>query len=151
MGTTVLEEVVRNYRGQPEKLIAALLALQRHYGYLPEPALRVISQELRVPLSKIYGVATFYAQFRLQPRGKHTVCVCLGTACHVRGSEQIFHQLRRELGIEAGETTTDGRFTLEVVSCVGACSMAPIMMIDEDLHGRLDADKALALLTQYRD
>ncbi|RDV84334.1 NADH-quinone oxidoreductase subunit NuoE [Ammonifex thiophilus] len=149
MGEAILEEVVRSYRGRPEKLIAALLALQRHYGYLPEPALRTLAQELGVPLSKVYGVATFYAQFRLKPRGRHTVCVCLGTACHVRGSEQIFHALKRELGVEPGDTTADGRFTLEVVSCVGACSMAPVVVVDEETHGRLDPEKALALLKKY--
>lgn len=144
-----LKAIISTYRGKPEQLIAALLAIQRHYGYLPEKAMRALGRELNVPFSKVYGVATFYSQFRLKPCGRHLVSVCLGTACQVRGGEGIYRRLKRELGVKLGGTTPDGRFTLETVSCVGACSMAPVVVIDEDTHGRLTPEKALSLLKKY--
>lgn len=144
-----LRPLIEPFRGKPDQLIAALLAVQRHYGYISEKAMRALARELNVPLSKVYGVATFYAQFRLKPCGRHLVSVCLGTACQVRGGESIYRRLKRELGVKLGGTTPDGRFTLETVSCVGACSMAPVVVIDEDTHGRLTPEKALSLLKKY--
>lgn len=111
--------------------------------------MRALSKELKVPLSKVYGVATFYAQFRLKPCGRHLVSVCLGTACQVRGSERIYRKLKREFRVKLGGTTPDGRFTLETVSCVGACGMAPVVVVDDDTHGRLTPEKALKIIQQY--
>ncbi|MEW6573595.1 MAG: NADH-quinone oxidoreductase subunit NuoE [Bacillota bacterium] len=144
-----LTGILNLYRGKPEQLIAALLAIQRYYGYVPEKAMRALSRELKVPFSKIYGVATFYAQFRLKPCGRHLVSVCLGTACQVRGGERIYRRLKRELGVKLGGTTPDGRFTLETVSCVGACGMAPVVVVSDDTHGRLTPEKAIKVIQRY--
>jgi NADH-quinone oxidoreductase subunit E len=141
--------IIDRYRGRPEQLITALLAVQRYCGYLPENVMRALAKELRVPFSKVYGVATFYSQFRLRPRGRHLVSVCLGTACQVRGGERIYRILKREFGVRLGGTTSDNRYTLETVSCVGACSMAPVVVIDEDHHGRLTPEKALRMIKKY--
>jgi NADH-quinone oxidoreductase subunit E len=142
--------IIERFQGKPEQLISALLAVQRYCGYLPENVMRALAKELRVPLSKVYGVATFYSQFRLRPRGRHLVSVCLGTACQVRGGERIYRRVKRELGVKLGGTTPDGRFTLETVSCVGACSMAPVVIIDEDTHGRLTSEKTIKVIQQYK-
>ncbi|MEW6447123.1 MAG: NADH-quinone oxidoreductase subunit NuoE [Bacillota bacterium] len=144
-----LSGIVDLYRGKPEQLIAALLAIQRHYGYVPEKAMRALARELKLPFSKIYGVATFYSQFRLKPCGRHLISVCLGTACQVRGGERIYRRLKRELGVKLGGTTADGRFTLETVSCVGACGMAPVVVVGSDTHGRLTPEKALNVIQKY--
>jgi len=146
---TELAGILDLYRGKPEQLIAALLAVQRHYGYVPEKAMRGLSKELGVPFSKIYGVATFYSQFRLRPRGRHLISVCLGTACQVQGGERIYRRLKREFGVKLGGTTADGRFTLETVSCVGACGMAPVVVVDDQTHGRLTPEKTLKVVQQY--
>ncbi|MEW6173297.1 MAG: NADH-quinone oxidoreductase subunit NuoE [Bacillota bacterium] len=144
-----LNAIVDLYRNKPEQLIAALLAVQKHYGYLPEGVMRSLAKELKVPFSKIYGVATFYSQFRLKPRGRHLVSVCLGTACQVRGGEGIYRRVKRELGVKLGGTTPDGRFTLETVSCVGACGMAPVVIVNEDTHGRQTPEKAIKVIKSY--
>lgn len=145
-----LAGIIERHRGKPEQLISALLAVQRYCGYLPEQIMRELARELRVPFSKVYGVATFYSQFRLKPRGRHLVSVCLGTACQVRGGEQIYRRVKRELGIKLGGTTPDGRYTLETVSCVGACGMAPIVLVNENTHGRLTPEKAVNIIQQYK-
>jgi NADH-quinone oxidoreductase subunit E len=141
--------IIDQYRGKPEQLITALLAIQRYCGYLPENVMCALAKALRVPFSKVYGVATFYSQFRLRPRGRHLVSVCLGTACQVKGGELIYRRIKRELGVKLGGTTPDGRFTLETVSCVGACGMAPVVIVDEDTHGRITPEKAIKVIKKY--
>ncbi|MDR3243419.1 MAG: NADH-quinone oxidoreductase subunit NuoE [Elusimicrobiota bacterium] len=131
-------------------LIPVLQAAQDEYGYLPEAILYKIAQQLEVPISKVYGVVTFYAQFHLQPRGKHIIRACQGTACHVRGGKTILQTLEEELGVKAGHTTDDLKFTLETIACIGACGLAPVMQIDNDTHGRLTADKLKAILEKYQ-
>jgi len=111
-------------------LIAVLEAIQAEYGYLPEKALRTVSEQTGRPLVDVYGIATFYRSFSLKPRGKHLVSACLGTACHVRGAPKVIDELQRQLGIVAGETTPDGEFTLETVNCLGACALGPVVVID---------------------
>ena len=111
------------------------------YGYLPEKVLKNISQELNIPLSRVYGLATFYKSFSLTPRGKHLISVCLGTACHVRGAPRIVEKLERDLRIKAGETTRDLKFTLETVNCLGACALGPLIVIDGKYHGRMNSVK----------
>jgi NADH-quinone oxidoreductase subunit E len=143
-----LDEVIEQYRSQPGAVIPVLQKAQHIYGYLPPEVLQHISRGLRVPLSQIYGVATFYAQFYLQRRGRHTVRVCDGTACHVRGAGKIITALERDLGIAAGETTPDYRITLEVVYCLGSCGLAPVVVIDDQVVGRLVPEKALELLRE---
>jgi len=118
-------------------LIPILQDLHEHFGYLPEAALDHVGRALDISTTRIYGVATFYNQFRLQPLGKHVIRVCRGTACHVKGSASLLEALEAELGIKAGTTTKDGLFTIETVACLGACSIAPVMMIDDKFHGRL--------------
>jgi len=145
-----VEAIVASFPEKKGALIPALQAIQKEFGYLPQPALGVLSDSLRVPLSTIYGVATFYAQFHLQPRGKHIIRVCMGTACHVRGGKKLLEKLEDELGVEAGGTTEDLNFTLEEVACIGACGLAPAVMVDDETYGRLTADKLTEILDQYR-
>lgn len=137
------------YENDPENLIMILQAIQNHYNYLPQPALTYLSAKIGVPYSKIYGVATFYSTFSLEPRGRHIISVCLGTACHVRGGERIRERLTANLGIGDGQTTEDNRFTLESVRCIGCCSLGPVVKIDEDMHGRLASDQIGKILDQY--
>jgi NADH:ubiquinone oxidoreductase subunit E len=132
-------------------LIPVLQAAQETYGYLPAPVLVAIGEHLNVPISQIYGVVTFYAQFHLEPRGKHVVRTCQGTACHVRNASRILESLKNTLGVSPGGTTEDLQFTLETVACIGACSLAPVMMVDHDTHGRLKPDVVPKILENYRN
>lgn len=115
----------------------ALQKAQEVYGYLPVEVQKMIAEELDLPLAEVYGIATFYAQFALSPKGKHKIQVCLGTACYVKGSGDIFEKLENKLGIKDGERTEDGKFSLDSCRCIGACGLAPVMMIDEDVYARL--------------
>lgn len=137
-------EILAGFEGKPGELIPALQAIQREYGHLPPGSLEAAAERLGVPLSRVYGVATFYAQFRLQKRGRHLVQVCQGTACHVRGGAAVLEALERELGLMPGEG--NGRWSLEVVRCVGCCSLAPVMVVDGKAYGRLTPSKALEIL-----
>ncbi len=127
-------------------LIAALEEIQRRYRYLPPEALILASERLGVPLSQTYSVATFYNAFSLKPKGKHCLNVCMGTACHVRGSPQVLDRLETKLGIKAGDTTRDWKFTLETVNCLGACALGPIVMTDDEYSGQMTPQKADQLL-----
>jgi NADH:ubiquinone oxidoreductase subunit E len=144
-----MDELLSHYRGEKGALIPVLQEAQNIYGYLPEEVLRRISRTLNVPLSKIYGVITFYAQFYLTPRGKHVVKSCQGTACHVRGAKGVLDSLCRELKVEPGGTTGDLNFTLETVACVGTCFLAPVIMIDADYYGKLTPKRAVDALKKY--
>lgn len=119
------------------------------YGYLPIEVQKIISDEMDIPMEKIYGVATFYAQFALQPKGKYRISVCLGTACYVKGSGKIYEKLQELLQIQGGECTLDGKFSLDACRCVGACGLAPVMMINDDVHGRLTPDEVQGILEKY--
>ncbi|ADG81607.1 NADH-quinone oxidoreductase subunit NuoE [Thermincola potens] len=144
-----LEALLAKYKSQKGALIPVLQQTQDIYGYLPKEALQQISRELKIPLSEIFGVCTFYAQFHLSPRGRNIIRVCLGTACHVRGGAKIFERVQQELGIKDGETTEDLRFTIESVACIGACGLAPVIMVNDDTHGRLTPDQIPDILAQY--
>jgi NADH:ubiquinone oxidoreductase subunit E len=126
-----------------------LQEIQRRYNYLPTPALTYLSTSIGIPLSQIYGVATFYSTFSLEPRGRNIVSICLGTACHVRGGEKIREKLEESLNIEDGETTEDMRFTLESVRCIGCCSLGPVVKINEDTHGRIAYAEVDKILEKY--
>jgi NADH:ubiquinone oxidoreductase subunit E len=126
-----------------------LQAINKEYNYLPRPALTYVSTRLDVPLSQIYGIATFYSMFSLEPRGRNIVTICLGTACHVRGGERIKERLESYLGIHPGDTTEDMRFTLETVRCIGCCSLGPVVTINEKVYARTDSEKTLKTLDQY--
>ncbi|MFZ1518286.1 MAG: NADH-quinone oxidoreductase subunit NuoE [Ignavibacteriaceae bacterium] len=131
-------------------LIPLLQEVQSIYGYLPENALRDISDFVKVPLSRVYGVATFYNQFRLMPLGENIIRVCRGTACHVKNSANILFALEAELGVMAGQTTRDKKFTLEVVNCIGACSIAPVILVNDDYHGRITVKDIPKILKKYQ-
>lgn len=146
-----LDRIIDAHRGQPDSLIQVLHQAQQLFGYLPEEAQKRVADGLNVSPSEVHGVATFYSFFSLQPKGKHRICVCQGTACYVRGSDKILARLEKELGIRPGETTADGDFSLEVVRCLGACGLGPVMTVDEDVHARLKPDKVPAILEKYRE
>ncbi len=131
-------------------LIGVLQDVQDHFGYLPPAALREISRRTRIPLSRVWGVVSFYAQFYTEPRGRHTIRCCRGTACHVKGAGRILDAVQRELGIEEGETTPDMLFYLETVACLGTCFLAPVMMIDLTYYGRLTSQRIASILRTYR-
>ena len=132
-------------------LINILQEVQEKFGYLPRYALRGISERTRIKLSRIYGVVTFYAQFYLEPRGKHTILCCRGTACHVKGGARILSTIEQTLSIKDGETTPDMLFYLETVACLGTCFLAPAMMIDNSYYGRLTPDRAKRIIQNYQD
>ena len=143
---TIIEDEFGNDK---ENLIMILQAIQRKYNYLPQPALHYLSAKIGIPYSKIYGVATFYSTFSLEPRGRNIISICLGTACHVRGGERVRERLQESLDISDGQTTEDQRFTLESVRCIGCCSLGPVVKINEDTHGRISSDEVDRILDQY--
>lgn len=144
-----LDEIINKYRYENGPLIPILQGAQEVYGYLPAHVIKHISKAIRIPVARIYGVVTFYAQFRLTPVGRNLINICLGTACHVRGGAKIVAELEKELKIKDGATTEDGRFTLEVVACIGACGLAPVISINNEVHGRLLPEKIAGILAKY--
>ncbi len=145
-----LRDLLETYRDQRGALIPLLQGTQAVYGYLPEEAMHAIAKTLGEPLSQVFGVATFYAQFRLVPRAKNVVRVCHGTACHVSGAPLVSLEIERNLGIGDGENTEDMMFTIENVACLGACGMAPVMMINERTYGKLSPDSAVKAVKDFR-
>jgi NADH-quinone oxidoreductase subunit E len=145
-----LEAILSEDLEGQDALIPLLQKVQKELGYVPEEAIYVISAKTGVPASEIFGVLTFYSQFRLKPRGRNMVSACLGTACHVLGGAKILEALERHLGVEPGETTLDNEFTLTEVRCLGSCSLAPGMVVNQDTYGRLTPDKALKIVERYR-
>jgi NADH-quinone oxidoreductase subunit E len=144
-------KIFENYQpNDRSSLIPLLQDVQTIYGYLPENALCDISDFVKVPLSRVYGVATFYNQFRLMPLGENIIRVCRGTACHVKNSANILFALETELGVKAGQTTRDKKFTLEVVNCIGACSIAPVILVNDDYHGRISVKDIPKILKKYQ-
>jgi NADH-quinone oxidoreductase subunit E len=141
--------VLEPYRGHKEALIPVLQKVQGELGYLPEEAVTEIAHFLGISRSEIYGVASFYAQFRFEKQGEHTVKVCQGTACHVRGSRRILEAVMQQLGIQPGGTTEDYKFSLERVACFGSCALAPVMVVDKKVYGRMNTTKAREILAQY--
>jgi NADH-quinone oxidoreductase subunit E len=145
-----VSEILTKYQGDPTSIIAILQDIQEDYSYLPQPALRVVSKELGIPLSRILSLATFYKAFSLKPKGKHPIHVCLGTACHVRGAQRIIEKFERELGLKPGETSADQEFSLDAVRCVGCCGLAPVVMVGQDVHGKVSQTKVSGLLKKYQ-
>lgn len=145
-----LLETITGLKDQKGALMPILQAAQEIYGYLPEEVMRTIASELDIPLEEVYGVATFYSQFSLSPKGKFQISVCLGTACYVKGAGEIYDRLQLELGIAGGECTPDGLFSLDACRCVGACGLAPVMMVNDDVYGRLTPDEIPGILSKYR-
>ena len=147
---TPFEEILANWKGDRSDLIPVLQKLQEAYGYLPEDVIARLSERTGIFVSQIMGVATFYSQFRLEPIGKNIVKICFGTACHVIGAENIADAICRELGIPLGGTTEDRQFTVESVACIGCCSLAPVIMINKEAHGRLTPDTARAVIRDFK-
>jgi NADH-quinone oxidoreductase subunit E len=143
------EALIDEYMHDREATIALLQDVQKQYGYLPRPVLELISGRLELPYTQLFALATFYRAFSLEPRGRHLISVCTGTTCHVRGAPLLLDALERECGCKAGQTTQDGRFTIETVNCVGACALAPVIVINEEAHGRLTQAKLKKVLDQY--
>jgi len=144
-----VDRLIAEHEGGEGGLVGLLQDVQLAEGYLPREALELIAKRLDVPISQLYGLATFYRSFTLQPRGRHTVTCCMGTACHVRGAAQVVRSLERKLGIRAGDTTKDLEFTLETVNCVGCCAVAPVVIIDGEYHANVTAARTDSLVRKY--
>ena len=145
-----VDSIINNYNSEKSMIIPMLQDIQAQYNYLPQAALEHLSEKLSLPMSHTFHIATFFKAFSLKPRGEHLVKVCLGTACHVQGGVNLLERLERELDIKEGGTTYDMRFSLESVRCVGCCGLAPVVVIDEDFHGKLTQDKLPKILDQYK-
>ena len=141
-----LGQILEDRRSQPHQLIEVLQDVQKYYGYVSEEAMREISKELGVPLTEVYGVASFYKAFSLKPRGKNVITICTGTACHVRGSKKILNQATGQLGVSAGERTEDGLFTIEHVNCIGACALGPVVTENGSCHHHMNPAKLRKLI-----
>ncbi len=144
-----IENIIDLYRDKEGSLIQILHLAQQVYGYLPLDLQSFIADSLKIPLSEVSGVVTFYSFFSTKPRGRHTIRICLGTACYVRGGKKIVEGLKERLGVEVGETTEDGKFTFEVARCIGACGLAPAMMIDDVVYKQVNVNKLGAILSKY--
>lgn len=146
-----LNAVIEESRNTPGCLMHILQEAQAIYGFLPLEVQKTIAEGLDMPLSEVYGVATFYSQFSLTPKGKHRISVCLGTACYVKGSDKILEEIEKQLGIKCGECTQDGLFSIDSCRCVGACGLAPVMMIGEEVYGKLTPDMVKGILDSYKE
>lgn len=144
-----LTKVINDSKDIPGCLMHILQEAQSIYGYLPIEVQTKIAEGLGISLSEVYGVATFYSQFSLNPKGKHRISVCLGTACYVKGSDKILAEVEKQLGIKCGECTQDGLFSIDSCRCVGACGLAPVLMIDNDVYGKLTPDMVKGILDKY--
>lgn len=144
-----VDAILERFKGTKGALIPVLQEAQNAYGFLPKDVLARIAATLEIPISQVYGVVTFYSQFHLKPRGRNIIRVCQGTACHVRGAKAVLKALEDELKLSPGQTSADERFTLETVACLGACGLAPVMMVNDDTHGRLTPENVCKLLERY--
>jgi len=145
-----LDEAIARHKGEPGALMPVLQEAQNIFGYVPMDVQQIIADGLGTTLAEVYGVATFYAQFSLEPKGQYVVGVCLGTACYVKGSQKVLDKLSEELKVAVGKTTADGRFTLNATRCLGACGLAPVMMINDEVYGRLTPDEVPGILAKYK-
>lgn len=145
-----IDAILEKYKLDKGFLVSILQDIQKEYNYLPKEALQQVSQHLAIPLSQVHHVATFFKAFSLTPRGRHTVSVCLGTACHVRGAQKVMDSISRKLGIDPDETTDDLKFTLERVNCVGCCAQGPMVLVDGGYYGAMSTDKVDPILEKYK-
>ena len=146
-----LQAVIDELKNEQGALMPIMQKAQDIFGYLPEDVQNIIAKGLDIPVSDVYGVATFYAQFNLEPKGKYIISVCLGTACYVKGAQLVLDELEKVLGVPAGSTTPDGLFTLNATRCLGACGLAPVIMVNDDVYGRLTPDQVAGVIEKYRN
>lgn len=146
-----LLSIIDAHKADKGALMPILQQAQEVYGYLPYEVQTIIAEKMDIPLEKIYGVVTFYSQFTLMPKGKYKISVCLGTACYVKGSGAIYEKIQKILGIQGGECTPDGKYSLEACRCIGACGLAPVMTVNEDVYGRLTVDDIAGIIDKYKD
>ena len=146
-----MQEILNTYKQEKDNLIQILNEVQEYYGYVPEKAQVAISEYLSFPMAEIYGVITFYSRFTLKPKGKYHIAVCLGTACFVKGSEKILDRAKERLGIDVGETTKDGKFSLEATRCVGACGLAPVFTVNDEVYGKATVKTMDEILDKYME
>ncbi len=144
-----IKEICASFNNDPQELINVLHKCQEHFGYLPAEVQEVVSNELTVPVAKVYGVITFYSFFTMTPKGKHPVSICMGTACYVRGAEKVLDEFKKELGLQVGQTSPDGKFSLSSLRCVGACGLAPVVMVGDKTYGRVAPDDVRNILKEY--
>lgn len=144
-----LKEVIEKHKDMPGALLPVLQEAQGIYGYLPIEVQQMVADGLEISLSEVYGVATFYSQFSLTPKGEHRISVCLGTACYVKGADKILAAIEEKLGIKSGECTPDGLFSIDSCRCVGACGLAPVMMVDDEVYGKMTVDQVDKILDKY--
>ena len=145
-----LVEVCKSFSNDPLELIHVLHKAQSIFGYLPAEVQEIVARELKVPVAKVYGVVTFYSFFSMIPKGKNPISICMGTACYVRGGEKVLEEFKRKLGVEVGETTKDGLFSLNCLRCVGACGLSPVVMVGDKTYGRVSPDGVQEILAEYR-
>lgn len=145
-----LDAAIARHKGEPGALMPVLQEAQNIFGYVPQDVQQIIADGLGTTLAEVYGVATFYAQFSLEPKGQYVVGVCLGTACYVKGSQKVLDKLSEELKIPVGKTTPDGVFTLNATRCLGACGLAPVIMVNDDVYGRMTPDQVAGVIAKYR-
>jgi NADH:ubiquinone oxidoreductase subunit E len=144
-----LQKIIDEYKDKPGSLILVLHRAQTRFGYLPRRVQEIIAEGLKIPLSEVAGVVSFYSFFTMVPKGRHSIKVCLGTSCYVRGGQRVLGELQKNLGIQVGETTEDRRFSLEVVRCIGACGLSPAITIGDDVYGRVKSTKLEEILMKY--
>jgi len=146
-----IREICQAHGNQPGELINVLQQTQEHFGYLPAEIQEAVANELSLPVAKVYGVVTFYSFFTMLPQGKYPISICTGTACYVRGADNVLQEFKRQLGIEVGDTTEDGKFSLNCLRCVGACGLAPVVLVGDKTYGRVAADGVKDILAEYQD
>lgn len=146
-----IKEIAASFDNKEEELINVLHKCQEHFGYLPAEIQEVVAEELKAPVAKVYGVVSFYSFFTMTPKGKHPISICLGTACYVRGAEKVIDEFKKELKIEVGQTTANGKFSLSSLRCVGACGLAPVVLVGEKTYGRVAPDDVKNILNEYKE
>jgi len=146
-----MKEILETYTKDKSNLIQILNEVQEYYGYIPKSAQVEISEYLGLPMAEVYGVITFYSRFTLKPKGKYNIAVCLGTACFVKGSEQILDKVKEKLGIDVGETTPDGKFSIEATRCIGACGLAPVFTVNEEVYGKATPEMIDKVIEEYKN
>ena len=146
-----IKNICKSFGNHAGELINILHKTQEEFGYLPAEVQHVIAKELNISEAKVYGVVTFYAFFTMKPKGKHKISVCMGTACYVRGAEKVVDELKKELNINVGDVTPDGKFSLDCLRCVGACGLAPVMLIGDKVYGRIDPKEVKGILERYKE